>query len=85
MIPLTGPTEMYRQAGRTGLSLRGERCWGVTDRGAGSIKKLGGETVSRGTFRKKRAPKKFSLEMLATGGGGEVRWLVYSKKISDMS
>ena len=44
----------------------------MTDRGAGSIKKLGGGTVSRGTFRKKRAPKKFSLEMLATGGGG--RW-----------
>ena len=77
---------MYRQAGRTGLSLRGGRCWGVTDRGAGSIKKLGG-AVSRGTFRKKRAPKKFSLGMLVTVGGGEVGWLVlvYSKKISDMS
>jgi hypothetical protein len=27
--------------------------------GVGSIKKLGGGAVSRGTFRKKRAPKKF--------------------------
>jgi hypothetical protein len=72
MIPLTGPTGMYRQAGRTGLSsLRGERCWGVTDTGAGSIKKLGGRARFRGAlFERKGHLKNFPWKYtLATGGG----------------
>ena len=70
MIPLTGPTDMYRQAGRTGLSLRGERCWGVTDRGAGSIKKLGGGRFRGALFERKGHLKNFPWKCWRRGGGG---------------
>jgi hypothetical protein len=43
----------------------------VTARGAGSVKKVGRGAVSRGFFRKERAPKKFSLEIYVGDGG---RW-----------
>jgi hypothetical protein len=38
----------------------------------------GGASVSRGTFRKKRASKKFSPRMLATGGGDRPVASMYS-------
>jgi O-phosphoseryl-tRNA(Cys) synthetase len=41
-------------------------------RAVGSIKKLGGASVSRGTFRMRRATKKIFLEMLAAGRGRAV-------------
>jgi hypothetical protein len=41
----------------------------ASSRGVRSINKLGGASVSRGTFEIKRAPKKLFPEMLSTGGG----------------
>jgi hypothetical protein len=36
-----------------------------------TVSHAGHAPVSRGTFRKKRAPKKFPPEMLVTGEGGD--------------